>query len=50
MISKTAAAALLAGLAAGTMLAPGAARAQGALVMYCAVQEEWCRAAQMPLS
>jgi iron(III) transport system substrate-binding protein len=44
MISKTAAAALLAGLAAGTMLAPGAARAQGALVMYCTVQEEWCRA------
>ena len=43
MISKTAAAALAVGLAAGTMLASGPARAQGALVMYCAVQEEWCR-------
>ena len=43
MISKTAAA-VLACLGAGTMLASGSAQAQGALVMYCAVQEEWCRA------
>ena len=34
--------ALLAGLAA--CLAPGVARAQGQLVVYCTVQEEWCRA------
>ena len=31
--------ALVAGLLTGT-----AAQAQGALVMYCGVQEEWCRA------
>ena len=43
MISKTAAAAL-AGLISGTILAAGSAQAQGALVLYCAVQEEWCRA------
>jgi iron(III) transport system substrate-binding protein len=41
MIAKTAVA--LAALAAGTVLTSGQARAQGALVMYCAVQEEWCR-------
>jgi iron(III) transport system substrate-binding protein len=29
---------------AGTCLAGSAAQAQGALVMYCGVQEEWCRA------
>ena len=34
--------ALLAGL--GACLAPGTARAQGQLVVYCTVQEEWCRA------
>ena len=43
MISRKAAAALALGLAAGT-LAAGSAKAQGQLVMYCAVQEEWCRA------
>src|ERR687893_1493621 len=41
MIAKTAVA--LAALAAGTMLTSGQARAQGALVMYCAVDEAWCR-------
>jgi iron(III) transport system substrate-binding protein len=41
MIAKTAVA--LAALAAGTVLTSGEAKAQGALVMYCAVQEEWCR-------
>jgi iron(III) transport system substrate-binding protein len=44
MISRKAAAALALGLAAGTTLAAGSANAQGTLVMYCAVQEEWCRA------
>ena len=34
--------ALLAGL--GACLVPGVARAQGQLVLYCTVQEEWCRA------
>ncbi|MGH7535672.1 MAG: substrate-binding domain-containing protein, partial [Gemmatimonadales bacterium] len=34
--------ALLTGLAA--CLAPGVARAQGQLVLYCTPQEEWCRA------
>jgi iron(III) transport system substrate-binding protein len=34
----------LAVLAAGAVLATRAAQAQGALVMYCGVQEEWCRA------
>jgi iron(III) transport system substrate-binding protein len=34
--------ALLAGLGAGFL--PGVARAQGQLVLYCTVQEEWCRA------
>src|SRR5215213_5823481 len=43
MISRKAAAALALGLAAGT-LAAGSAQAQGSLVMYCAVNEEWCRA------
>ena len=36
---------LAAGLSAALAIASGsAARAQGALVMYCGVQEEWCRA------
>lgn len=30
--------------AAGVALSAGAAQAQGSLVMYCGVQEEWCRA------
>jgi iron(III) transport system substrate-binding protein len=34
----------LAVLAVGTALGLQGAQAQGALVMYCAVQEEWCRA------
>ena len=34
----------LAALAAGAFLSGQAAQAQGALVMYCGVQEEWCRA------
>ena len=29
--------------AAGVALSAGAAQAQGSLVMYCGVQEEWCR-------
>lgn len=33
-----------AALAAGTCLVGSGARAQGSLVMYCGVQEEWCRA------
>jgi iron(III) transport system substrate-binding protein len=28
----------------GSLMSAGAAKAQGALVMYCGVQEEWCRA------
>src|SRR5215210_6731531 len=43
MIAKSAAIALTAGLAAGTLWASGPAQAQGALVMYCAVDEGWCR-------
>ena len=36
---------MLAGaMTALSFLSAGAAQAQGALVMYCAVQEEWCRA------
>lgn len=35
---------LFAAVAAATALAPAPVRAQGALVMYCGVQEEWCRA------
>jgi iron(III) transport system substrate-binding protein len=39
------AATMLAGATtAMSFLAAGAAQAQGALVMYCGVQEEWCRA------
>ncbi|MFC4174379.1 ABC transporter substrate-binding protein [Microvirga sp. GCM10011540] len=39
------AATMLAGTAAAfSLMSTGAAQAQGALVMYCAVQEEWCRA------
>lgn len=39
------AATMLAGsMTALSFLAAGAAQAQGALVMYCGVQEEWCRA------
>ena len=39
------AATMLAGATAVmTFMSAGAAQAQGALVMYCAVQEEWCRA------
>jgi iron(III) transport system substrate-binding protein len=35
---------MLAGAAlALSFMAPGAAKAQGTLVMYCGVQEEWCR-------
>jgi iron(III) transport system substrate-binding protein len=33
------------GLAALSLVSATAAQAQGTLVMYCAVQEEWCRAA-----
>ncbi len=36
---------LLGGLAALSIGSAAPAQAQGALVMYCAVQEEWCRAA-----
>src|SRR3712207_7661421 len=40
-----AAATMLAGtMTALSFMSAGAAQAQGALVMYCAVQEEWCRA------
>jgi len=35
-----------AAVAAAGLLAAAEARAQGSLVLYCAVQEEWCRAAQ----
>src|SRR5690606_8376458 len=35
---------LLATLAGGALLAGTPAKAQGSLVLYCAVQEEWCRA------
>ena len=35
---------LLATLAGGALLAASPAKAQGSLVLYCAVQEEWCRA------
>jgi iron(III) transport system substrate-binding protein len=39
------AATMLAGaISAFSFMTAGAARAQGALVMYCGVQEEWCRA------
>jgi len=39
------AATMLAGtMAALSFMSAGAAQAQGALVMYCGVQEEWCRA------
>src|SRR5436189_4903486 len=31
-------------MAAVSFASAGAAKAQGALVMYCGVQEEWCRA------
>jgi iron(III) transport system substrate-binding protein len=34
----------LAAVAAGALLLPGSASAQGNLVLYCTVQEEWCRA------
>ena len=34
----------LALLGAATLLTPRAAQAQGDLVVYCTVQEEWCRA------
>jgi len=36
--------AALAGFGAGALVAAGSAQAQGQLVLYCAVQEEWCRA------
>ncbi|MBB4041826.1 iron(III) transport system substrate-binding protein [Microvirga flocculans] len=40
-----AAASMLAGaMTAMSFMSAGAAQAQGELVMYCAVQEEWCRA------
>ena len=32
-----------AAVAAAGLLAAAEARAQGSLVLYCAVQEEWCR-------
>ena len=35
---------LFAAVAAATAFSAAPARAQGALVMYCGVQEEWCRA------
>ena len=35
----------MAAVAAAGLLAAAEARAQGSLVLYCAVQEEWCRAA-----
>jgi len=39
------AATMLAGtMTAVSLMSAGAAQAQGALVMYCGVQEEWCRA------
>jgi iron(III) transport system substrate-binding protein len=42
---KLAAATMLAGsMTALSFLSAGAAQAQGQLVMYCGVQEEWCRA------
>jgi iron(III) transport system substrate-binding protein len=42
---KFVAATMLAGsMAALSFISAGAAQAQGALVMYCGVQEEWCRA------
>ena len=34
-----------AAVAAAGLLIAAEARAQGSLVLYCAVQEEWCRAA-----
>ncbi len=37
--------AIAGGLAALSLVSATAAQAQGTLVMYCAVQEEWCRAA-----
>lgn len=44
-MTKSMKAVFLAGSAAVAMLAgAGAAQAQGTLVLYCAVQEEWCRA------
>jgi iron(III) transport system substrate-binding protein len=45
-LKKTfASATMLAGtMTALSFMSAGAAQAQGALVMYCAVQEEWCRA------
>ncbi|NIX78128.1 ABC transporter substrate-binding protein [Microvirga terricola] len=43
--TKFVAATMLAGaVSAFSFLSAGAAQAQGALVMYCGVQEEWCRA------
>src|SRR5690242_17116146 len=36
---------VLFGLLAGAALACGPAKAAGTLVMYCGVNEEWCRAA-----
>jgi len=45
MKKNLAAATMLAGtMTALSFLSAGAAQAQGALVMYCGVQEEWCRA------
>lgn len=41
---KTAQFAALALLGAAACITPGTARAQGDLVLYCTVQEEWCRA------
>src|SRR5260370_6131709 len=35
---------MLLGFACGLIAAPVSARAQGALVLYCSVEEEWCRA------
>jgi len=34
---------MLLGFACGLLTAPMSARAQGALVLYCSVEEEWCR-------
>src|SRR3712207_2066082 len=41
---STLSAALLGGVAALSFLSAAPAQAQGTLVMYCTVQEEWCRA------
>ncbi|NBJ12645.1 extracellular solute-binding protein [Microvirga sp. SYSU G3D207] len=42
--SFAAATAMAGAITALSFMAAGSARAQGALVMYCGVQEEWCRA------